>query len=211
MAKPNSRENPTSPTNFIKEVETRLKLQFIDDGTGDLTTTIGPEDIFHYMYAIFHSPTYRQRYAEFLKIDFPRLPLTSDKTLFQQLADLGKQLVTIHLMVADIDTNSCYPIEGDNLVDKITYKNEKVYINKTQYFDNVKENAWQFHIGGYQVCHKWFKDRKGRKLSYTAHGHKLNFSYLRKVGKKKTLPTLHKSLNYARVQYMMIANITSIS
>jgi predicted helicase len=159
--------------NFIKAVETSLKLQFIDNGAGDLATTIGPEDLFHYMYAVFHSPTYRQRYAEFLKIDFPRLPLTSDKTLFQQLAELGKQLVTIHLMEADIDSDSGYPIEGNNLVDKITYKNEKVYINKTQYFDNVKENVWQFHIGGYQVCHKWLKDRKGRKLSYDDCNHYL--------------------------------------
>jgi predicted helicase len=151
---------------FIKDVETRLKLQFIDAGTGDLTTTIGPEDIFHYMYAVFHSPTYRQRYAEFLKIDFPRLPLTRDKTLFQQLANFGAQLVAIHLMVADIESDNGYPIEGDNVVDKITYKNENVYINKTQYFDNVSEAVWQFHIGGYQVCQKWLKDRKGRQLSY---------------------------------------------
>jgi predicted helicase len=160
------KKKPNFAPNFIKNVETRLKLKFIDDGTGDLTTTIGPEDIFHYMYAVFHSPTYRQRYAEFLKIDFPRLPLTSDKSLFQQLANLGKQLVTIHLMEADIDSDSGYPIEGNNLVDKITYQDEKVYINKTQYFDNVKESVWQFHIGGYQVCHKWLKDRKGIKLSY---------------------------------------------
>jgi len=158
---------------FIKDVETRLKLQFIDDGTGDFATTIGPEDIFHYMYAVFHSLTYRQRYAEFLKIDFPRLPLTRDKTLFQQLADLGEQLITIHLMEADIESDSGYPIEGDNRVEKITYKNEKVYINKTQYFDNVSEAVWQFHIGGYQVCQKWLKDRKGRQLNYDDCNHYL--------------------------------------
>ncbi len=160
------KRKPNFAPKFIEELETRLNLKFIDDGTGNLTKTIGPEDIFHYMYAIFHSPTYRQRYAEFLKIDFPRLPLTSDKELFKQLAKLGKQLVTIHLMEADIETGSGYPIEGDNQVDKITYKDEKVYINKTQYFDNVKENIWQFHIGGYQVCQKWLRDRKGRKLNF---------------------------------------------
>jgi len=167
------KRKPNFAPKFIKDVETRLKLQFIDDGTGDLTTTIGPEDIFHYLYAVFHSPTYRERYAEFLKIDFPRLPLTSDKTLFQQLANLGSQLVAIHLMEADIESDSGYPIEGDNVVDKITYKNEKVYINKTQYFDNVSEAVWQFHIGGYQVCQKWLKDRKGRKLSYDNCNHYL--------------------------------------
>ena len=171
--KPKPKRKPNFAPNFIKDVETRLKLQFIDDGTGDLTTTIGPEDIFHYMYAVFHSPTYRQRYAEFLKIDFPRLPLTRDKTLFQQLANFGAQLVAIHLMVADIESDNGYPIEGDNVVDKITYKNENVYINKTQYFDNVSEAVWQFHIGGYQVCQKWLKDRKGRKLSYDDCNHYL--------------------------------------
>ncbi len=168
-----STRKPNFAPNFIKAVETRLKRQFIDEGTGDLATTIGPEDIFHYMYAVFHSPTYRQRYAEFLKIDFPRLPLTSDKTLFQQLAQLGKQLVTIHLMEAEIDSECSYPIEGDNRVDKITYKKHKVYINKTQYFDNVTEAVWQFHIGGYQVAHKWLKDRKGRQLSYDDCNHYL--------------------------------------
>jgi predicted helicase len=167
----NAKRKPNFAPNFIKDIETRLNLKFIDDGTGNLTKTIGPEDIFHYIYAIFHSPTYRQRYAEFLKIDFPRLPLTSDKKLFKQLTKLGKQLVTIHLMEADIESDSGYPIEGDNLVDKITYKNEKVYINKTQYFDNVTEAVWQFHIGGYQVCQKWLKDRKGRELSYDDCNH----------------------------------------
>ncbi|MDM8558974.1 type ISP restriction/modification enzyme [Candidatus Parabeggiatoa sp. HSG14] len=165
------KRKPNFAPNFIKDLETRLNLKFIDDGTGNLTKTIGPEDIFHYMYAIFHSPTYRQRYAEFLKIDFPRLPLTSDKKLFKQLTKLGKQLVTIHLMEADIETESSYPIEGDNIVEKITYKDEKVYINKTQYFDNVKENIWQFHIGGYQVCQKWLKDRKGRELNFDDCNH----------------------------------------
>ncbi len=161
-----TKRKPNFAPNFIKDIATGLKLQFIDDGTGDLSTTFGPEDIFHYLYAVFHSPIYRERYAGFLKIDFPRLPLTRDKTLFQQLAKLGSRLVTIHLMEADIESESCYPIEGDNLVEKITYKNEKVYINKTQYFDHVTEAVWQCHIGGYQVCQKWLKDRKGRQLSY---------------------------------------------
>jgi len=161
-----TKRKPNFAPNFIKDIASRLKLQFIDDGTGDLSTTFGPEDIFHYLYAVFHSPIYRERYAEFLKIDFPRLPLTRDKTLFQQLAKLGSRLVTIHLMEADIESDSSYPIEGDNLVEKITYKNEKVYINKTQYFDHVTEAVWQCHIGGYQVCQKWLKDRKGRQLSY---------------------------------------------
>jgi len=151
---------------FILDLESRLKLKFIDEGNGDFETTISALDVFNYMYAVFHSPTYRTRYAEFLKMDFPRLPLTSDKTLFQKLADFGSELVAIHLMNADIENDSCFDIEGDNVVEKIEFKDNKVFINKTQYFDNVSPAVWNFHIGGYQVCNKWLKDRKGRVLNY---------------------------------------------
>jgi len=118
------------------------------------------------MYAIFHSPTYRERYAEFLKMDFPRLLLTNDKKLFEQLSTLGEQLVNIHLMQTDLDYENNFPIEGNNIVEKIEYKNDKVYINNIQYFDNVKLDSWAFHIGGYQVCQKWLKDRKNHVLNY---------------------------------------------
>jgi predicted helicase len=157
---------PNFSPEFIKDVETRLNLQFIVEDKGDFQRTISALDIFHYAYAIFHSPRYRQRYAEFLKIDFPRLPLTRNKALFQQLADLGEKLVEIHLMKADLETETHFPIVGNNIVDKVAYKENRVYINKTQYFDNVKSEVWEFQIGGYQVCQKWLKDRKGQALSY---------------------------------------------
>jgi predicted helicase len=124
------------------------------------------------MYAIFHSPTYRQRYAEFLKTDFPRLPLTSKPELFKQLCDLGDRLIELHLMEKPGEDITTYPIEGENIVDKVSYcepKQEelgKVWINKTQYFEGVPQRVWEFYIGGYQVCDKWLKDRKGRTLSY---------------------------------------------
>jgi len=169
----NDKRQPNFAPKFIQDLKTHLKLQFIPEGNGDFQNTVSATDVFHYIYAIFHSPTYRQRYAEFLKIDFPRVPLTSDKTLFQQLVGLGAQLVKIHLMEADINNESSYPIEGNNLVEKVTYQDEKIYLNKTQYFDNVKETVWQFHIGGYQVCQKWLKDRKGRVLNYDELNHYL--------------------------------------
>lgn len=161
-----SKRQPNFSPRFIQDLETHLQLKFVEDGAGDLQTTIGPEDIFHYMYAVFHSSTYRQRYAEFLKIDFPRLPLTSDKDLFRELTAVGRELVSIHLMEADLQKDSGYPVPGDNKVEKVECKNERVYINKTQYFDKVKPEVWEFYIGGYQVCQKWLKDRKGRSLSY---------------------------------------------
>jgi len=161
---------PNLNPEFIKAVSDKLGLKFIEDGKGDLELTFGPEDIFNYAYAIFHSPTYRSRYAEFLKIDFPRLPLTSDKELFKALADKGAELVSLHLMESPV-LNSLitrYPVAGSSEVEKVSYDDNKqrVYINKTQYFEGVAPEVWEFHIGGYQVCQKWLKDRKGRKLSY---------------------------------------------
>ncbi len=167
--KPKPARKPNFSDKFIKDVENRLALQFITEGQGDFQSTVSAIDIFHYMYAIFHAPSYRQRYREFLKMDFPRLPLIGDKALFQQLALLGAKLVKIHLMEEDeIESNCGFPERGDNQIEKITYKEnlERVYINQTQYFDNVKPTVWQFQIGGYQVCQKWLKDRKGRILSY---------------------------------------------
>lgn len=158
---------PNISNNFIRDISGKLKMQFISDGNGDLHNTFGPEDVFYYAYAVFHSPTYRTRYAEFLKIDFPRLPLTSDKTLFAALVAIGKQLVDFHLLrtpkVDDFITS--YPVKGNNLVEKVRFNNGNVWINPTQYFGGVPEEVWNFRVGGYQVCDKWLKDRKGRVLS----------------------------------------------
>jgi len=161
---------PNLNPEFIKAVSDKLGLTFIEDGLGDLEQTFGPEDIFNYAYAMFHSPIYRSRYAEFLKIDFPRLPLTSDKELFKTLAAKGAELVSMHLMESPALNNliTKYPVAGYNEVEKVTYDNnsQRVYINKTQYFEGVPPEVWEFHIGGYQVCQKWLKDRKGRTLTY---------------------------------------------
>ena len=163
-----TRRRPNLSEAFIKDISARLKLRFIADGCGDLKTTLGPEDIFHYMYAVFHSPGYRSRYAEFLKIDFPRLPLTSNKKLFRSLCSHGQRLKELHLMEGGITPAATFPETGDNSVDKPRYDEAKqrVYINKAQYFGNVPPEVWAFHIGGYQVCQKWLKDRKGRCLSF---------------------------------------------
>ena len=129
------------------------------------------EVIFYYIYGIFHSPTYRTRYAEFLKIDFPRVPLTSDDRQFRQLADYGEQLVGLHLMTSQTLDNPITEFTeegGDRTVapGHPKYSNGKVNINKQgDGFVGVPEEVWNFYVGGYQVCHKWLKDRKGRVLS----------------------------------------------
>ncbi|OQB43051.1 MAG: N-6 DNA Methylase [Candidatus Latescibacteria bacterium ADurb.Bin168] len=230
-AGPGGRRPNLSPK-FVADMAGRLGLRFVPDGTGDLEQggTFGPEDVLHYMYSVFHSPAYRRRYAEYLKTDFPRLPLTSDRELFAELCRLGRRLVALHLMKEYGDAPARYPVAGNNVVEKVEFslvpltsssahfdrlprggsslsdhaeafpspggRGERavpaqpdspsnaggrggsatrngdegglgrVWINKTQYFDGVPQEVWEFHIGGYQVCHKWLKDRKGRTLTY---------------------------------------------
>ncbi len=153
---------------LLADIRDHLGLRFLPDGHGDLMTTFGPEDLFDYIYALLHSPTYRGRYAEFLKRDFPRIPFTSNRDLFAALAAKGRDLVALHLMespLLDAPITS-FPEPGSDKVERVAYNDNhrRVYINKTQYFDGVPTAVWGFHVGGYQVCHKWLQDRKGRKL-----------------------------------------------
>jgi len=141
-------------------------LQAVEECIG---ASPSPEEILHYVYAVLHSPAYRERYADFLKSDFPRLPLTSDKKLFYRLAKLGSQLADAHLMRAPAPANPAvkYPEAGSHKVEKVRHdeKNRRVYINKTQFFAGVPKDDWDFFIGGYQVLDKWLKSRMNRVLS----------------------------------------------
>ena len=168
----NNRHSNLAPA-FIADFSTCLRMTFVPDGGGDRLQTFGPEDILHYMYAVFHSPAYRSRYAEFLKMDFPRLPLTSDVSLFRSLCDLGRELTALHLMEKHPVAATGFPIAGESAVDVVRYTEPgqgsavgRVWINKTQFFEGVPPEVWAFHVGGYQVCQKWLKDRKGRQLAY---------------------------------------------
>jgi len=203
---PGGRTPNLSPV-FVDEFAGKLGLEFVSDGLGDLAKTFGPEDIFNYAYAVFHSPTYRERYAEFLKIDFPRLPLTGDRDLFARLVSLGGELVALHLMQSPAleEYVTTYPVPGSNEVAKgfpryvppgerapdpedetgtrLVPSRGRVYVNagapangakkggrgkvpsRGQFFDGVPPEVWGFHVGGYQVCEKWLKDRRGRALA----------------------------------------------
>jgi predicted helicase len=155
---------------FIQDLTQKLGLKWLPVDRGDLKKTVGPEDVFHYAYAVFHSPRYRERYAEFLKIDFPRLPLTSNLKLFRSLVAKGAELVALHLMESPkLNTSSTtFPLKGNDIVEKVQYTDtdRRVWINAKQYFGGVPKAVWEFHVGGYQVCEKWLKDRKDRKLAY---------------------------------------------
>jgi predicted helicase len=129
-----------------------------------------PIDLLDYIYAVLHSPTYREKYKEFLKIDFPRIPYPKDRDTFWQLVKSGGELRQIHLLESPVVNQYIrqYPVDGDNMVKKIRFEPDLVrtYINETQYFDHVSEVAWNFYIGGYQPAQKWLKDKKERKLEF---------------------------------------------
>jgi predicted helicase len=155
---------------FINDLSGKVGLAFLSDGRGDLETTMGPEDVFSYAYAVFHSPTYRQRYVEFLRGDFPRLPLTGNQALFAALVGQGAELAALHLLEAPALEKliTYFSVPGSNKVEKMRYDEaaRRVYFNDLQYFEGVPPEAWAFQVGGYQVLHKWLKDRKGRTLSF---------------------------------------------
>ncbi len=132
-----------------------------------------PEEIFYYVYAVLYAPSYREKYAEFLRMDFPRIPFTSDAELLTGLAGLGKRLVELHLLRStELESSVCrFPVEGDCHVargrkDGLRYvpDEQRVYINKSQYFAPVPREVWDYRVGGYQVCDKWLKDRVERRL-----------------------------------------------
>ncbi len=132
-----------------------------------------PEEIFRYIYAVLYAPAYRERYAEFLRMDFPRIPFTSDGALFLKMAQLGERLTGLHLLKSDeLNPPTCrFEGQGDNRIGKgkkegLRYDpaEQGVYINAAQHFAPVLESVWNYRIGGYQVCEKWLKDRRERRL-----------------------------------------------
>jgi len=158
---------PNLNIEIVNKIAEKLVLTFTNEKE-TAKDTFAPIDILDYIYAVLHSPTYREKYKEFLKIDFPRVPYPKDTTTFWKLVKLGGEIREIHLLESPVVEKfiTQYPIDGDNLVVKTKYENGKVYINDTQYFANVPEVAWNFYIGGYQPAQKWLKDRKDRKLEF---------------------------------------------
>jgi len=178
MEELSSNRLPNLEREVVTEIANKLNLTFTNEKE-NTKNTFAPIDILDYIYAALHSPTYREKYKEFLKIDFPRVPYPKDTKTFWKLVKLGGEIRQIHLLespkVEEYITN--YPQDGDNIItSKLTktsigYEatNEthgKVWINYEQYFDNVPLIAWNFYIGGYQPAQKWLKDRKGRELKF---------------------------------------------
>lgn len=170
----------TIRVNFDPKLYTQIRaaagltgMPVTPDGTDAFRRATGdarPDEVkvFDYIYGVLHCPAYRETYADFLKIDFPRIPFPASPESFRAISELGEALRRLHLMEASAIGATPYRFhgDGDSVVDKPRHENGQVWINADQYFDSVPAIAWEFHIGGYQPAQKWLKDRKGRALSY---------------------------------------------
>ncbi len=151
----------------------RQDVRFVPEGHGrPARREVGPEAVQAYAYAVFHSPSWYQRYHEFLRADFPRLPLTRNLTLFRTLAELGSRLLDLHTRGEGRSRGPSFPIKGSDRVEEVRCQPPRrgaagrVWINATQYVDGLPGEAWTFPIGGYLPAQRWLKDRRGRPLSH---------------------------------------------
>ena len=158
-------------------IETERRPNLDEHIWTQINTAIGkeasPEDIFDYIYGVLHSPAYRAKYKEFLKVDFPRIPYPKNADEFEHFRSFGNQLRELHLMHNVPESPVSFPNAGSMQVDYLRWEWNKddgysgnIWINDTQCFEGVPTEAWDFYIGGYQPAQKWLKDRKGRTLSF---------------------------------------------
>ncbi|MEY3500864.1 MAG: hypothetical protein RL308_2533 [Bacteroidota bacterium] len=163
---------PNLNSEIVSKIANELNLKFTIEKE-KTASSFSPIDLLDYIYAVLHSPKYRTKYKDFLKTDFPKIPYPKNIKTFWELVELGSQIRQLHLLespkVEDYITE--FNIDGDCIVGKPNYKAGKVFINETQYFENVPEVAWNFYIGGYQPAQKWLKDRKERKLEFDEIAH----------------------------------------
>jgi type ISP restriction-modification system protein/N-6 DNA methylase len=153
---------------FVDIICKNIRASFTSDGRGDGQETFGPEDIFYYIYALFNSELFKKDFDHFLKSSFPRIPIVNDKKLFFKLCSDGKKLTDLHLMKFHSgNAQITFPETGSDLIEHVKYQqNEnRVYINKKQYFEGIPPNIWNTFIGGFKVCERWLKDRIGHSLS----------------------------------------------
>jgi predicted helicase len=132
-----------------------------------LATTVSPEELLDYVYAVLHSTKYRATYDSLLRKDYPHIPFPSERQIFAKMASLGRNLVEMHLFKTPMKSTTTYPSQGSDSVDKVSYdsKTRRLYINDSQYFGNITEDVWGCQVGGYRVLEKYLKERLGAKLS----------------------------------------------
>jgi predicted helicase len=156
------KRRPNLNPKIITEIEQKINLTFALKKNANMAAqdVFCPIDLFDYIYAVLHSPAYRETYREFLKIDFPRIPYPTDQKVFWKLVALGGELRRLHLLESPEFGDTTVPSEKV-LVKKVRYSEGKVFVNEDFCFGDVAQVAWEFFIGGYQPAQKWLKDRKG--------------------------------------------------
>lgn len=187
---------PNLDPSLMAHLESRVGLVFTVDGRGDLESTFDPKHVLHYLYAILHSPAYRERYGQFLRSDFPRVPMPDTTGRFRALVELGKELTSVHLLESPtlMRAHVNFPVAGEDMVasghpkyiapgetplgERVPVTAGRVYLSRSiggrggrpphqgQYFEGIEPEVWEFRIGGYQPMEKWLKDRKGRTLAF---------------------------------------------
>lgn len=185
---------PTRTANLdpglVAQLAAKLSLEWLSAGAGDLAATFGPENVFHYIYAVLFSPTYRDRYADPLKREHPRVPFTASTAVFRRLSELGAELVALHTLNRPAPAAEfSFPTAGANVVKAVSFKlleeaqeagaahdadaddlsvdkTGRVFVNEAQYFEGVPQSVWNYRIGGYTVAKKWLADRVDRTLSF---------------------------------------------
>ena len=176
---------PNLDMEIVGEIADRIGLTF-EAEPSDNEGAFSPFDLLDYIYGILHSPSYRERFNEFLKVDFPRIPYPTNASEFQRIAKIGGELRKVHLMEIKLPILTKFNVNGSDTVEiiKVTEGNSedviKIWINDKQYFDDVPRIAWEFYIGGYQPAQKWLKDRKGMKLEakdYLHYAHIISALY----------------------------------
>jgi len=160
----------------VPRMVANISQNFLDQLCRSIGESPSPEDIFAYIYGMLHAPTFMSRFADFLRRDYARIPITSERDLFLALVTLGRELIALHTMQVAMPRITRFDVAGSNEVVKVRWADERpdagaartgrVYINDEQYFGAVPAAVWEMHIGGYRVAEKWLKDRKGRRLSY---------------------------------------------
>lgn len=153
------------------ERRSNLAPDFLTAFTAAIGHAPAPEDVLAWIYAVLYTPSYRARYADQLKRDFPRIPLPPNASLYEHLRGIGNELIALHVMDETLPRITRFDVTGDNIVDKVRWTagnagSGKIWINSSQYFDDVPLAVWNIHIGGYRVAEKWLKDRRRRALSY---------------------------------------------
>lgn len=148
------------------ESRTNLVTPAMKKLCANLSETPDPTRILEYVYGVLHSPVYRKRFLEYLKLDFPRVPIPADDEEFDAFADVGRTLQDLHLMTGPARRAiTTFPVAGSDSVERAEFVDGSIWINESQYFGKVPLEAWEFYMSGYQPAQKWLKDRLGRTLA----------------------------------------------